>query len=79
MDAAGCHLGFNDLETEAQLSSIRYCTTPSGQTAIESKEDARKRGVRSPDRAEAMVLAFWKVIPRVQTVDYTQHVEISRY
>lgn len=75
----GAISGLNDLETEAQLSSIRYHTTPSGQTAIESKEDARKRGVRSPDRAEAMVLAFWRVIPRVQTVDYTQHVQISRY
>jgi len=71
--------GLNDLETEAQLSSVRYRTTPSGQTAIESKEDARKRGVRSPDRAEAMVLAFWKVVPRRQIIDYTQRVEISRY
>ena len=25
---------------------------------IESKDDARKRGVKSPDRAEAIVLAF---------------------
>ena len=75
----GAISGLNDLETEAQLSSVRYRTTPSGQTAIESKEDARKRGVRSPDRAEAMVLAFWRVIPRVQTLNYTQDIEFSRY
>lgn len=75
----GAISGLNDLETEAQLSSIRYRTTPSGQTAIESKEDARKRGVRSPDRAEAMVLAFWRVVPREQIIDFTQPVEISRY
>jgi len=29
-----------------------------GQVVIESKEEARKRGVRSPDRAEAVMLAF---------------------
>jgi phage terminase large subunit len=75
----GSIAGLNDLETEAQLSCARYRTTPSGQTAIESKEDARKRGVRSPDRAEAMVMAFWTVVPRLQVIDYTQHVEISRY
>ena len=29
-----------------------------GQVVIESKDDARKRGVKSPDRAEAIILAF---------------------
>jgi hypothetical protein len=28
------------------------------QVQIESKEEARKRGVKSPDRAEALMLAF---------------------
>jgi hypothetical protein len=28
------------------------------QVQIESKEEARKHGVRSPDRAEALMLAF---------------------
>jgi hypothetical protein len=49
----GAVSGLNDLETEAQLSSIRYHTTTSGQTAIKSKEDARKHGVRSPDRGRS--------------------------
>jgi hypothetical protein len=57
----------DDLETEAQLSSILYRPTSSGRTEIESKEDARKRGQSSPDRAEALVMAFLKIVPREQT------------
>lgn len=46
-------------KTQAQLSNIRY-RYDSGHTkpVIEKKEDAKKRGVKSPDRAEAMLLAF---------------------
>jgi len=44
--------------TQGQLTSIRYAHNARGQVVIESKEDARKRGVRSPDRAEAWMLAF---------------------
>ena len=55
---AGDIAGELDEATVAQLASIRYEHTPRGQLKIESKEDARKRGVRSPDRAEAVMLAF---------------------
>jgi len=41
-----------------QLASIRYEINPRGQVQIESKDEARKRGVKSPDRAEALMLAF---------------------
>lgn len=41
-----------------QLSSIRYKHNSRGQILIESKEDALKRGVKSPDRAESIMLAF---------------------
>lgn len=45
--------------TMGQLSSIRYrYDSRHTQPVIESKDDARKRGVKSPDRAEAMMLAF---------------------
>jgi len=50
--------GALDERTIAQLSSIRYELTPRGQIAIESKEKMAKRGVNSPDRAEALMLAF---------------------
>lgn len=47
-----------DGPTRKQLSTIRYGPNSKGKTEIESKEDMRKRGVRSPDRAEAIMLAF---------------------
>ena len=50
--------GLDDDLTITQLASIRYEINPRGQVQIESKDQARKRGVRSPDRAEALMLAF---------------------
>lgn len=37
---------------------IRYRHSPRGQVVIESKEEMRRRGVKSPDRAESVMLAF---------------------
>jgi hypothetical protein len=50
----------HDLPAEAigQLSSLRYKHNSRGQIEIESKEDALKRGVPSPDKAESIMLAF---------------------
>jgi phage terminase large subunit len=42
----------------SQLASIQYHHDARGRVVIEKKEDARKRGVKSPDRAEALMLAF---------------------
>jgi phage terminase large subunit len=50
--------GLSDERTIAQLAGIRYSHNSRGQIVIESKGDARKRGVKSPDRAEALMLAF---------------------
>lgn len=50
--------GLADDRAVSQLSGIRYKHTARGQIQIESKEDARKRGMKSPDRAEAVMLAF---------------------
>ncbi len=50
--------GLTDQTTIAQLVSIRYEHDSRGRVAIESKEKARKRGVKSPDRAEALLLAL---------------------
>ncbi len=66
-----------DDDTEAQLCAIEYKELSRGQIQIEPKEDARKRGVSSPDRAEAEVMAFCKVVPRQVTVDMTDYEEIS--
>ena len=52
-----------------QLAGIRYSHNERGQVVIESKEAARKRGVKSPDWAEAVMLAFAPVMyaePRIR-------------
>lgn len=50
--------GLRDDKAIGQLASIRYRLTPSGQIEIEPKDQALKRGVRSPDRAEGLILSF---------------------
>lgn len=46
------------VEAIGQLSSIRYKHNARGQVEIESKEAAARRGVKSPDKAESIMLAF---------------------
>jgi hypothetical protein len=55
---AGDLMGYLDEKLIGQLAGIRYKHNARGQIVIESKDDARKRGVKSPDRAEAVMLAF---------------------
>jgi phage FluMu gp28-like protein len=50
--------GLTDELALMQLAAIRYQINPRGLIEIESKDDLRKRGVKSPDRAEAIMLAF---------------------
>jgi phage terminase large subunit len=50
--------GLKDERTRGQLATIRYEHNSRGQLVIESKEDMVKRGVKSPDRAEALMLTF---------------------
>ena len=48
----------DDLELKAQLTSCTYRVTSSGQIEITPKEEMKKKGLKSPDRAEAMIYAF---------------------
>lgn len=41
-----------------QLSSVRWHRTPAGKIQIETKEELQKRGVKSPDHADALALTF---------------------
>ena len=41
-----------------ELTAVTYKFTSSGKYQIESKEDMKRRGVRSPDLADAFVLTF---------------------
>lgn len=50
-----------DQELAAELANIRFKRTSSGKVQIESKDDMKKRGMPSPNRAEAVMLAFANV------------------
>jgi phage terminase large subunit len=52
--------GLTDDTTIGQLAGILYEIDARGRIMIESKEKARQRGVQSPDRAEALMLALGK-------------------
>jgi len=42
----------------AELATVRYSFTSNGKIQIESKDEIRKRGLSSPDLADAFVLTF---------------------
>ena len=42
----------------AELTSPTYAFTSTGKMVVESKADMKKRGVRSPDLADAFLLTF---------------------
>lgn len=46
-----------DDDLAAELASLRFERTSRGQVKIESKDDAKRRGVPSPNRADALMLA----------------------
>lgn len=49
-----------------QLGAIRYRIDSRGRVVIESKDEMKKRGLPSPDRADALALAFAPIITRPQ-------------
>jgi len=48
----------HDEDLVAQLCEINFSVASNGKIKIESKDDMRKRGINSPDRADALALAF---------------------
>jgi hypothetical protein len=58
-----------DDELAAQLGSIKYRFTARGQIQIESKDDMKKRGLPSPDKADALMLTAGSVAPIDQVVE----------
>lgn len=50
-------IDIEDDDLAAELASIQFKRTSTGKIQIESKADAMKRGVRSPNRADALMLA----------------------
>ena len=42
-----------------ELSSIKFSVTPKGQIKIESKDEMKKRGHKSPDHADGLAICFY--------------------
>jgi hypothetical protein len=59
----------------AQLAALRHKPTSRGQVQIESKDDMRRRGLPSPDRADAVMLAFADARPFTQTISMPASIE----
>jgi hypothetical protein len=49
----------DDDELGADLSALRYIFTQDGRLLIENKDQCRRRLGHSPDRADAVALAYW--------------------
>ena len=50
----------NDNDLVAQLSCRKYRLTSRGKIVLESKDDMKKRGIESPDRADAVALSCYR-------------------
>ena len=59
---AADHEACEDLAGE--LSSIKYAPDSSGRLVIESKDQMKARGLRSPDLADALVATFYTPVRR---------------
>jgi len=53
-----------------QLATIKYSFSSSGKIKVEGKEDMQKRGLKSPDEADAFILTFAGTIKRLQEDRY---------
>lgn len=81
MEDCDLDLDPDDDDLAAQLGALRYKFTSRGQVQIESKDDMRKRGLPSPDRADALMLTAATPPPFDAIVEDADHddYEISRY
>jgi hypothetical protein len=70
--------GVLDLDTQGQLIGVQFKPTSTGQIQIEPKDEAKKRGQSSPDRAEALVLAFAPVVLKHQRLTYQDQSSIAQ-
>ncbi len=55
-----------DNQLISELSSLRFRYDENGRVFIESKDQMRSRGLPSPDKADALMLAFLEVLPKAK-------------
>lgn len=51
----------DDADLVGQFSSRKYKIQPNGKIRLESKDDMKKRGIHSPDIADAIALSCWPI------------------
>jgi hypothetical protein len=56
----------NDPDLETDLTGLQYGFRAGGELLLESKDDAKKRGIKSPDSADALALTF--AVPTIPDV-----------
>ena len=55
-----------DAELIAELASLRYRYNSRGKVLMESKDSMKSRGLPSPDKADALMLAFLDTGPMIE-------------
>jgi len=72
----------DDDSLHADLTSCGYKYDSSGRLVLESKQDMRKRGMPSPDSADAMCLTFSEPegspIPRSSLVNFNRTIDYGK-
>lgn len=61
-----------DDELMSQLSNLKFKYTTKGQIQIESKEEMKKRDLPSPDKADALMLAYAPMRKKPGLLEYMQ-------
>lgn len=69
----------DDRELAEQLISPEYEYTVKEQIKLEKKEDMKKRGLESPDRAEAVALTFGEIVSPMQAQNSFEPQEEAAY
>lgn len=86
LEARDCRLCPEDQALIGELAGPKYEPRPNGKLRVESKDDMKKRGLRSPDLADAWVHTFagslsasrttelaWQREPERAIVEYDEH------
>ena len=69
--AARAMISDRDLDLAAELTGPFYSFDSSNRIALEKKEDMKKRGLRSPDLADALALTFAEPVADPRLTDYS--------
>ena len=62
LDAKDCKLADDDALI-GELTTPKYSILSSGKIKVEGKDELRKRGVKSPNRADAWLMTFADAVP----------------